>query len=356
MNIYILNKSFEIIGVVDSYTSVIWRPAYNEVGDFELYLSASAEAVALLQKDFYLVRDKDVSVVDGVTAYKNVMIIKNFRINTDIENGDFLTITGRELKFLLHSRIVWKQTNLTGTAENGIRRLIDENAINPTNTARVIPGLKLGTAVGFTDKIEKQLTGDFLDEAITEICLAYNYGWDVYISGHALVFELYQGVNRSYSQIERPFVCFSDFFDNISASEYEMQSEGYANVSLCGGEGEGVERIYTTVGNASGLDRHEIFTDAKDISRNAGSEDEISTDQYLLLLDERATEKLAEMRMTEGFEGEIENVSFTYGTDFFMGDIVSIINKYGISKNVQISSVIESKDETGEKTIPQFKN
>lgn len=356
MNVYVLNRTLEIVGVVDDYASLIWRPAYNEIGDFELYLNASSEAVALLQKDFFLVRDKDVSVVDGVTTFKNVMIIKNFNIKTDVENGDFLTVTGRELKFLLHSRIVWTQTNLTGTAENAIRRLVNENAINPTDTARTIPGLTLGTARGFTDAIEKQITGDFLDDAIKEICLAYNYGWDVYIEDGAFVLDIYQGVDRSYYQNERPYVCFSDHFDNISESVYQMQSEEFANVSLCGGEGEGVARIYTTVGTATGLDRYELFTDAKDISRNAGSEDEISMGQYLLLLQERTLEKLAERAITEAFEGEIENVSFAYGTDFFMGDIVTIINKYGISKNVQITSAIESNDEAGEKTIPQFKN
>ena len=72
------------------------------------------------------------------------MIIKNLQLSTDIENGDFYCVTGRELKFLLHQRIVWKQTTLTGTAEDAIRRLINENAITPTDTKRVIPNLMLG--------------------------------------------------------------------------------------------------------------------------------------------------------------------------------------------------------------------
>ena len=111
MNVYILDRGFNKVGIIDDYTSLIWRPAYFSVGDFELYLRASSSAVALLQKNYYLVREKDMAVDEsGNTIYKNVMIIKNFHLSADAEAGDFLTYTGRELKFIFHQRIIWKQT------------------------------------------------------------------------------------------------------------------------------------------------------------------------------------------------------------------------------------------------------
>lgn len=355
-NIYVLDRSFTIIDIIDSYTSLIWRPAYSGIGDFELYLSATDKTVDLLQKDRYLVRASDISVVDGVTTYKRVMVIKNLNISTDIEEGDYLTVTGREIKFLLHQRIIWQQTNLTGIAEDAIRQLIDENAINPTDSNRVIPTLTLGASAGLTDTIEKQITGDYLDEAITAICTTYNYGWDMYITGGKLTVEVYQGLDRSYGQSERPYVVFSDDFENLYNTDYQLNAENYANTTLIGGEGEGSERIYTTVGNDNaGLDRYEYFTDAKDISSNKGSKDAISEDKYLLLLTERGHEKLAERSITEGFSGEVlSDVAYKYGKDFFLGDIVTVINKYGIQKNVRVLSAIESDDESGTKLIPEF--
>ena len=186
MIIHVLDQSFNLVGVIDDYVSVIWRPAYHEIGDFELYLNASAEAVSLLKKNYYLVREPDIMAdAEGNVTYTKVMIIKNFKLNTDAEGGDYLTVTGRELKYLLHQRIVWKQTNLTGTAENGIRRLVTENAISPTNSKRVIPTLTLGVSAGLTDSIEKQVTGDYLDLTIIDICTAYNYGWEVFIYNKA---------------------------------------------------------------------------------------------------------------------------------------------------------------------------
>ena len=357
MVIHVLDRSFNLVGVIDDYISVIWRPAYYSIGDFELYINATSSAVELLKRDYYLVRDKDIIVDDdNNVTYSNVMIIKNFILNTDAEEGDKLTYTGRELKFILNQRIVWNQTNLYGTVEAGIRQLVTENAISPSDSNRIIPGLTLGVSAGLTDTIEKQITGDKLDQAIVDICTAYNYGWEIYVYNGMMVFIVYQGLDRSYGQNERPYVVFSEEFENILNSEYELNSENYANTSLVGGEGEGVERIYTTVGNSnSGLDRYEVFTDARDISQNKDSEDVIDSSTYLKLLNERGLENIASLANTEGFTGEVlSDVTYKYGEDFYLGDKVTVVNKYGISKDVMVLSAIESVDDTGSKLIPQF--
>lgn len=354
--LYILDRNLNLLGVIDEYVSIIWRPAYYDIGDFEIYMGATEKAVKLLSKNNYVVRSSDITVDgSGNTTYKNVMIIKNAITNTDVENGDFLTVTGRELKFILNQRIVWKQTNLTGTAENGIRRLVNENAIAPTDSKRVIPGLVLGTAAALTDTIEKQITGDKLDEAIVTICAAYNYGWDVYIYNNQLVFTVYSGLDRSYGQTARPYVVFSESFDNLYNTEYQLSAENYANTTLIGGEGEGKDRVYATVGaENTGLDRYEVFTDAKSVSSKTDN-GELSASQYKKLLEEQGRENLAEFGYTEGFSGEVlSDVAFKYRKDFFIGDLVTVINKYGIERNTRVLSAIESEDETGKKLIPQF--
>ena len=37
MDLYITNPKFELVGVIDSYTSLIWTERYNDCGDFEIY-------------------------------------------------------------------------------------------------------------------------------------------------------------------------------------------------------------------------------------------------------------------------------------------------------------------------------
>lgn len=356
--LYVLDRDFNILGIVDSYVSVLWRPSYSDIGDFEIYMGATAEAVELLQRNRYVVRASDVSVdTEGKVTYKKVMIIKNRIINTDVENGDFLTVTGRELKYILHQRLIWSLTTVRGTAENAIRKYITNNAINPTNKNRVIPGLVLSEPLGLTDTISKQVTAQPLDETIVEVCNTYGYGWDICIHDNALLFSLYKGVDRSYEQTDRPYVVFSDDYNNLHDTEYQMSSENYANTALVGGEGEGADRKYVTVGDENtGLDRYEIFTDAKNTKSSGESEEETISDlEYLQLLKESGKETLSSLGVTEAFTGEVvNNMGFVYEKDFFLGDTVTVINKYGISKNVRVISAIESQDENGSSLIPQF--
>lgn len=354
--IYVLNQNMETVGIIDGCVSIIWNTSYSDIGDFEMYLEANTDYIELLQKERYVVRSEDVTVNNGVTTYKKVMIIKNIGIITDEETGDFLNVSGRELKFILHSRIVWKQTDMTGKAENAIRRLVTENAISPEDTKRVIPNLLLDVAAGLNDSIDKQVTGDYLDQSIVDICINFGYGWEVYIEDQKMKLRVYTGIDRSYRQTQRPYVVFSDDFENLYNTTYELKTEEYANTTLIGGEGEGVERVYTTVGSENvGLERYETFTDARDISSNEGSEDEIPKETYILLLQERGKENLSSMGLTEGFSGEvISDVAFQFEVDFFLGDTVTVINKYGICRDVMVLSAVESEDETGAKLLPQF--
>lgn len=358
-NIHILDRSLNLVGIIDEFVSLIWRPSYAEVGDFELYMGATSKAVALLKKDFYMVRDSDITVDEaGNVTYKKVMIIKNLILNTDVENGDFLTVTGRELKFILHQRIIWTQERYTDTEiEYIIADLVYKNAINPAGQEnRKIPNLIHGDYIGGTEKITLQVKDNNLGEFITELCITYNLGWEVYIHNGNMVFELFNGVDRSYNQADNPHVVFCENFENLYNSEYQMHTEAYANTTLIGGEGEGLNRTYALIGDTNaGLDRYEVFTDARDISSNKDTEDEIDAATYKTLLLERGRENLAALAITESFTGEVlSDVSFKYGEDFNLGDVVTVINRYGISANTRVLSAIESEDENGIKLIPQF--
>ena len=190
----------------------------------------------------------------------------------------------------------------------------------------------------------------------TGICTTYNYGWDIYIYNNLLTVNIYKGVDRSYSQTDRPYVVFSEDFDNLFNTEYQLNTENYANTALVGGEGEGKDRIYTTLGaDNSGLNRFETFINASGVSRNKGNEEELTDAAYLRLLAGSGRETLAELGYTEGFTGELlSDVAFKYGVDYYLGDTVTVINKYGITKDVRVLSAIESEDDTGTKLIPQF--
>ena len=352
MNIYVLNKELDIIGVVDNYVSIIWTTRYYLTGNCELYLGASDSIIALLQKDFYLVRDKDI-IKDGVnTIYKNVMVIKNIELSTDTENGNFLIITGKDLKSILGKRIIWKQTTMSGRVESCIRRAIQENVINPTDTSRKIQGCKLGTELGLTDTIEIQVTHDNLEEFVEKLCETYQYGIDVSIVNNEFMFTLYVGEDRSYNQSVNTYVVFSPKFDNLISTTYKDVGENYKNVAIVGGEGEGTERKTAIAGVATGIDRCEMFVDANGVSSNNG---EFTDEEYTTMLIAKGNEQLASSNYAESFEGSAEStMGFRLNKDYFLGDIVQVINEYGISATPRILEIIESEDDNGIRIIPTF--
>jgi len=350
MDIYVLNRSFDIVGVCDDYKSCIWTTRYFTPGDFELYLPATDDNILLLKEDRYVVRDKDITA----DTYKNVMIVEKVQITTSVEDGNFLTVTGRCLKSILSRRIVWRQTVLSGRLETAIRQVVAANAINADLPERNVERLYLGQIKGFTDTVDKQATGDNLAEFVAEITATYGVGWDVYVKDGTMYFDLYKGTDRSYGQAAVPYVTFSQDYDNLLTTDYQYDKTNYKNVALVGGEGEGLDRRTVAVGNASGLDRYEVFID----SRNASSNDGTVTDaEYNALLEEegRETLKSNEFIIREDIAGEVEPAgNYILGVHYFLGDIVEVINEYGIETTPRIVEIIESEDDTGSVTIPTF--
>lgn len=47
-------------------------------------------------------------------------------------------------------------------------------------------------------------------------------------------------------------------------------SQNYRNVALVAGEGEGLDRKTIPVGAAEGMERYELYVDARDVSSNEG--------------------------------------------------------------------------------------
>jgi len=343
MDLYVLNKHFEQIAVIDDFKSLIWAKRYSKFGDCELYVRACNEYIETMNEGYYLVRNDD----DMVCRLRSV------ELDTDTEQGDFLIAVGDDARNLLNQRVVWQQTNYSGTVEDYVRQLITDNVINPSMAARVLDNIILGDRVGLPATISEQVTYSQLGEKIIEICSAYNYGSRMRLDdSNRLVFEMYEGLDRSYNQDVNDHVVFSPEFDNVISSKYKIDWTNLKNVALIAGEGEGVNRRRYILGNRTGYDRYELYVDARDVSSEV---EEGQTIDYDATLKARGIEALGEYGTTISFEGEVEpNYSYKYGVDYNLGDIVQVMNDYGVSTSARITEVIESFDENGHSIIPTF--
>ena len=342
MDIKILNANEELLGIIDEYKSFLWVHRYYECGDFELYCKATPETLSLLRSGNFVARDDD----------SQVCIIENIRVDTDAEEGNYITASGRCMKSILDRRIVWYQTTLYAKIETFIQMILDKNVISPSNADRKIPNFTFENTGTLPEYVEMQMDGDTIYEVLVNVCKQFKYGFEVALKDGNFTLKIYKGADRSYNQTENPYVVFSTDFDNLTQSTYIFRNSDYKNVALVKGEGSGTDREDYTVGTAAGLDRRETFTDAQSISSNGGA---ISESNYYQLLAAKGNRALSSMRGSENLEGTIiETGQYQYKKDYFLGDVVQIKNEYGIEAQARIIEIIESDDDTGHTLIPTF--
>lgn len=352
MDLTVRNTALEIISVIDEFSSLIWTERYSEYGDFELYSPTTQRLLSVLQPDYYLcLKDSD-----------RVMIVEDVGIETDAEQGDHLTVAGRSLESILDRRIIWKQTILDGNFQNGIKKLLDENVINPSDIDRRIPNLVFSASSdpAITNlSIRAQFTGDNLYEAIKALCDVHNIGFKITLSDSLqFVFRLYSGKDRTYSQSENAYVIFSPSFGNLPHSNYLESKKPLKTVALIAGEGEGAERktaeVKASNNGSVGLNRRELYVDARDISSTT-EEEPLSDADYSELLSQRGKERLSENAATQSFEGQLDtHAQFVYGRDFQIGDIVEIANEYGIRAKACVAEFVRSQSASGVEAYPTF--
>lgn len=352
MELLIMDENFAGVSTLDIFESLIWTDRYYACGDFEIYMPCSEKMLSTLKQDMYLY----------LRESEHVMIIEDIQIDTDVEDGAHLTVTGRSLESILDRRVIWNLTTLSGGLQAGIKQLLNENAISPSDPARQIPNLVFedSTDTKITNlSLNAQYYGENLYDVICEVCESNEIGFKITLNdSNQMVFSLYAGTDRSYEQTENPYVIFSPGFDNLLNSNYISSKKTLKTVTMITGEGEGSDKKKAVAecsnGAGSGLNRREMHTDASGISQTDG-ENTISDEAYTALLQRQGIDELAQNTRTESFEGEVSSGrTYTYGTDYFMGDIVQNVNEFNIEATSRVTEYIMSQDESGIERYPTF--
>lgn len=342
MEINVFDNNLNKIAIVDVYTSLMWCKRYYDVGALDLQIEATTENLSLFKKDYFISRN------DDDTFFQ----IKAIELDTASDHDNHLIIGAVDCKSILNQRLIWDFVSFSGTVENYIRKLINDNIISPTVSNRKIDNFMLKNVKGFTETIKQQSSFDNLGEKIIDVCKSYYFGCKVTFENGIFYFDLFKGVDRSQNQTENNPIVFSPEYDNLASSKYNFDSTKYKNVALIGGEGEGKDRKTTYVGNSSGLNRYEIFVDCSSDSTN--TEETITDEEYFTQLKSKGTNELAKQATTTSFEGQIITDSYKYKVDYDLGDIVTLKNEYGISVNARIVEIVETWDSDGYTLEPKF--
>lgn len=341
MQINIYNTSIQLQGIIDSPKSFIWHRCFNQSGEFEIIVPVTEEHTRLCQIQHWITKDES----------GEFGIIESLEI-TQSEEGEWIKCSGRLGSALLSSRIIFERLTLSNSVENIMRTLVQTCCLSPEDPKRLIPLLQLGPLQGFTPTVTMQVTYRNLNQTLYQLTMTHQIGWDVTLDPLAkkLNFICFQPTNRSNAQTIVAKVVFSENYENLKATQYQRSQRFLSNIALVGGQGEGEERILVQVGDAEGLQRKEVFINAKE----QRWEEELSEQEYIDILIQKGWQSL--QPEVEYFESEVDvNDSTRIRQDFDLGDTVSIeMSQWNKQIHVQVTEISEVFDEMGLRVIPVF--
>lgn len=344
----IFDPNLNWVGIVENYISATWAPEFRNKGTFAFSVPYTTEMRAFLLRGNYVTRRDD----------DHIGIIRRVVIKDDVDQQT-IEVSGEFALGILGQRVVLDKSDLVGSKAAVIKKLLENNLTDPENQARKYPLVEIDSdilSVGSPEEESYNLFGTCLLAACQKIIKNTNIGIRVVLKRNAstkdpegLVVQLYEGVDRRYSQSENTRILFSDTVDNLYGSEYEQSSEHLKNVALVLGEGEGENRVSLLVGDAEGIDRFETVVDAQGQSSDNG---EITAEEYAELLKNAGRAALS--YEVESFAGLIVNTSnYVYRRDYNIGDIITLYNsRIGVSVDARITGVSETEDEEGYSIIP----
>lgn len=354
MELYVLDRNLNRLGLIDDYKALMWERFYSKSGKFTLELIPDKYKYSLLKNGNLLVKN------DGS---HEVMYIDDIDL---LENDDgvvTLKVEGLNILSYLDRRITQREQKVSGDAETVIRTYIDTNCIT-TEPHRVIPHLKLGNYKGLGDTIDYNAHYKEILDEVCKIAESQNLGIkasiDIDSGSKDIVIDIYKGLDRTKNQTENVRAYFSKDYENIGNPHYGYSCRDFKNTCLVAGAGEGKYRKFLMLGDEnSGLDRYEVFIDARDISDVKGeSETPIPIVEYNKLLKTRGESKLAEYEITQSFEGEaLDTEGIKYKIDYDLGDVVTVYDDdWGIQVKTRIVGITEHYTEDGLSIDVQFGN
>ena len=381
MNIYVLNKEFQKIDIVEHYASFIWTIRYLEAGDFEMVIN-DQNALANLQIGNYILCD---------AFYKDdiapLMIIESIEIEKN-DTSDDIRISGRDLKSILDRRIVWGSTifNSGDLLKNVITKIFDDNIKNPPDWEKeyihsdqqtvkikiegayrridnfVIDNRSLSLDSILIDE-EKQYNGETVYDVFCDLLSYFYLGFDVLYNfeKNQMFFTVLELTDRTTKQFIKEPLIFSSNLDNFKNGRYIYSQTNEKNTALLIGEKYEESDQYNVMYNilefqVSGLDRRETSIDVSSVSRiNEETQKEYGNLEYLSMLKDKGIEELNKMKQVIKYDGVVNETSgYEYLKDYSIGDICEIYDDYGNSNFVYIEEVVMSVSTNGYTIIPTF--
>lgn len=335
MQIFVFNPALEVVGVVSAFESLTHTRQFAGSGSFKLKTPFTEEAFRLMAED---------NVLFWEDGGPRAVYIDSVVCETE-KDGEYITASGKNLRALLGRRIVWNNFSFTGTVEDFARRVVNENAIAPSDATRTIPLLSMGARAAAAPAITTQTENENVEELLDDLTAASAVGFDITLDKDArrLYFTAYEGVDRRTTQKATPWVVVSRDRNNVVSEVYTRSSSSARNTALISGytDEDTGKRYEDSIVAGSGLSRRELYvkgsTSKPKADEDEGITEEQAAAQYAEEQRQKAREKLADQVEVSSLEVELDpGVVGRLG----LGDKVTAIEKkYNLIAQTFVSEI-----------------
>lgn len=320
--------------------------SYYEIGQFEIYAPATAANLAALQKGRFA-KLPHLSFLWIITAL-------SYSFNAD--GARMVSATGFEAKWIVGKRIIREPFALSYQLMNGMVQLYHRNIGYLASYSRKIEGMTYDFSAIGNKTTEAQATRENLLAFTQNLLKLHKCGTISTLDENGKVF--FQAVN---GQDKSATVTFSQSLDNLISSTFYTSDEDKKTdaqiVSTFNENDETHDYVadFPEYGGADGIDRAEIVVQSNlstKVKNSDGTETDLSpTDpQYIAMQRSEGAAALAEHQTKTSFDGEIDlsHSGYTFGEDFFLGDIIGIRDEYfGIAASARVSKYTFKQDASG---------
>lgn len=343
-------------GITYNAAEVSTREQLYSPGSFELKIPGDERYAPAFQK-YCLVRIGGGfwGMVDGVRY--------------DSDEGDYMTVTGRDLKGLTALRVTVppEVTDVTGTAgydaatgptETLMKRFVRNNFFPPSDPNRHVTGLVIAPDLGRGVADDRYMTRfEDLSEVLARLGESAGMGYGVTPTedGRQFVFDVVQGEDRTAGQRARPPVIFEMARRNVQSLTYENNDQSMRNVfytTMSGAEfaDESLTMTYTRDDAVipAGIFRRETHLSLSADTPNAG--EEYAELKRLALIE-------AESYVTaESFSAQVlESRRCRYGEHYGLGDRVTVQHRdWGVSMDTLVTGMERAYTSGGETCTATF--
>lgn len=368
MDLYKLNSAWKPTKTIEGWDSLIWTERYQPCGDFELKTSKITQTLADLPLKTFL----------GIGESGEVMVVENLVIDSDPDQGDVLTVTGRTYESVLETRT----SAPTGASNNYV--LVLSPPQNTADMIQTIAGNQINAKDDFICSIDinniypsyamtarpRQVPRGVSYNEILSLLAEDNLGiynfrfqpWNgdvvpgYFFTGNDPGTYLYNGIDRS------SFVIFDVRAGHFEQGRYLWSIKDYFNTVYVSCPTGGIEVSAAGTSTYTALDRRVALLDANDITQAAGA-------TLNSMLTARGRAFLGEHKQKALFEGTVSPTNpYKFGyhdgypsflssrsaidNDYFLGDTVQVIGDYGVSQKMIVTEYVRIHDNTGERAYP----